>query len=134
MVHQDFVYSFNMKEILLFSDPEQKALEGSNLSPFLKHFSLELMITHWYETAHIDYKTSHKGACRIAMGQAIKELDIRSWERFETVKSFLNRVIRIYDPEIGRNASQMVYQHMADTGLPASFFPKRWKHLKKIDA
>lgn len=134
MSHHDFHYIFTWKEILLFSDPEQKPLEGSNLSPFLKHFSLELMITHWYETASIDYERHHESACRIAMAQAISELDIRSWERFETVKAFLNRVIRIYDPEVGRNASQMVYQHMADTGLPASYFPKRWKHLRKLDA
>lgn len=134
MVHHDFVYSFSWEEILRLSDPEQKSQEGSNISPFLKHFSLELMITHWYETARIDYETSHKGACRIAMGQAINELDIRSWDRFETVKAFLNRVIRIYDPEVGRKASQKVYQHMADTGLPASYFPKRWKHLRKLDA
>jgi len=134
MSHNDFHYIFTWQEILLFSDPEQKALEGSNLSPFLKHFPLELMMTHWYETACIDYERRHESACRIAMAQTISELDIRSWERFETVKSFLNRVIRIYDPEIGRKASQMVYQHMADTGLPASYFPKRWKHLKKFDA
>lgn len=134
MSHDDFIYSFNWKEILLFSDPEQKALEGLNQSPFLKHFSLELMITHWYESARIDFGKPHKNACRIAMGQAINELDIRSWERFETVKTFLNRVIRIYDPEVGRKASQMVYQHMADTGLPAAYFPKRWKHLRKLDA
>ena len=134
MPHHDFVYSFNWKEILLFSDPEQNALEGTNMSPFLRHFSLELMITHWYETARIDYGKGHESSCRIAMGQAISELDIRSFERFETVKAFLNRVIRIYDPEVGRKASQMVYQHMADTGLPAAYFPKRWKHLRKLDA
>jgi len=134
MAHHEFHYRFNWEEILLFSDPEQKKLEGSNMSPFLKHFSLELMITHWYETARIDYNEPHDSACRIAMMQAIDELDIRSFERFETVKAFLNRVIRIYDPETGRKASEIVYRHMADTGLPASYFPKRWQHLKKLDA
>lgn len=134
MSHIDFVYSFTWKEILLFSDPEQKVLEGSNLSPFLKRFSLELMITHWYESAVVDHGRSHDSACRIAMMSAIRELDIRSWERFESVKTFLNRVIRIYDPETGRKASEIVYRHMADTGLPASYFPDRWKHLKKLDA
>jgi hypothetical protein len=134
MIEPGTNYIFSWEEILRFSDPEQKVLEGSELSPFVRDMGLIVMILHWYESALIDFRMTEASARQLAISQALDEMDVRSWDRFYEIKRYAERVIAKYRPDWGYAASEKVFTHMAEVAMPTRMFPKRWRHLRRFDA
>jgi len=122
-------YTFTWEELSKYCDSEQKKFEGTEISVFLENWGVdfEVLILWTYQNA-LDLGTGHNHSKWCATHGAMRDLDVRSWERFYAVKKYVEDILDTYTPERGEEATYIFSWHMAQHGHYRRI-PKRFQHL-----
>lgn len=125
-------YSFNWEQILKFSDPAEKQLEGTEKGLLFQDWGypdldFEFHVIYRYINARCLGRLP-AGARRVAMSTMAREVDIRSFDGFEALKESIDEIIDNCPAEKMEEIMYRACAILAERGH-FSHIPDKWQPI-----